>query len=83
MAIIETTDRNSVAETSENAFFEDRSATCSPNAPERVPDTFGKYVADLTSQKAFSEASANEFRSFFSMIAKSANLDFYHPLSRF
>ena len=37
---IEKIDRNSFAEALENTFFEDRSATCSPNAPERVRDAF-------------------------------------------
>ena len=44
---------------------------------------FGEHVADLSSQKAFSEASANEFRLIFSMIAQSVNLDFYRPCRGF
>ena len=40
-------------------------------------------MADLSSKKAFSEASANEFRFVFSMIAKNVNLDFYCPCRGF
>ena len=40
-------------------------------------------MADLSSKKAFSEASANEFRFVFSMIAKNVNLDFYRPCRGF
>ena len=40
-------------------------------------------MADLSSKKAFSEASANEFCFVFSMIAKNVNLDFYRPCRGF
>ena len=40
-------------------------------------------MADLSSKKAFSEASANEFRFVFSMIAKNVDLDFYRPCRGF
>ena len=43
----------------------------------------GEHLADLSSKKAFSAASANEFRSMCSMIAKSVNLDFYRPCRGF
>ena len=44
---------------------------------------FREHVADLSSKKAFSEASANEFCFVFSMIAKNVNLDFYRPCRGF
>ena len=53
------------------------------NASRTRSGAFGEHVADLSSKKAFSKASANEFRSFFSMIAKSVNLDFYRPCRGF
>ena len=53
------------------------------NASWTCSGAFGEHVADLSSKKAFSEASANEFRSFLSMIAESANLDFYRPCRGF
>ena len=40
-------------------------------------------MADLSSKKAFSEASANEFCFVFSMVAKNVNLDFCRPCRGF
>ena len=53
------------------------------NASRTRSGAFGEHVADLSSKTAFSEAYANEFRSFFSMVAKRANLDFYRPCRGF
>ena len=53
------------------------------NASQTRSGVFREHVADLSSKKAFSEVSADEFRFVFSMIAKSVDLDFYRPCRGF
>ena len=50
--------------------------------PERVPDAFGSvrgHIADPSSKKRSPKPLRTTFACFFSMIAKSVNLDFYRP----
>ena len=49
------------------------------NASRPRSGAFGEHVVELSSKKVFSETSANQFRSFFSMSARSVNLHFYRP----
>ena len=49
------------------------------NASRPRSGAIGEHVVELSSKKVLSETSANQFRSFFSMSARSVNLHFYRP----
>ena len=49
------------------------------NASRPRSGAIREHVVELSSKKVLSETSANQFRSFFSMSARSVNLHFYRP----